>query len=153
MLQSISRNVVDRKQYIDKERFVCLFKEKGDLNMFNSCGGGQKFIERKKLIIQVNKMKRLKSNSPRRTVKVKFTMRHKFTVFFFQIFMWTIFKILIEFVTIFILSYVLVLWPQGMWDLSSLTRDQTLTPCIGRGGLNYWMAREVPTQSFFKRKI
>ena len=35
-----SRNVVDRKQYIDKERFVCLFKEKGDLNMFNSCGGG-----------------------------------------------------------------------------------------------------------------
>ena len=49
-----------------------------------------------------------------------------------------------------ILSYVLVLWPQGMWDLNSLTRDQTLTPCIGRGGLNYWTAREVPTQSFLR---
>ena len=46
-----------------------------------------------------------------------------------------------------ILSYVLVLWPQGMWDLSYLTRDQTRTPCIG---LNYWTVREVPTQSFLR---
>ena len=46
--------------------------------------------------------------------------------------MWTIFKVFIEFVTILHLFYVLVLWLQGMWDLSSLTRDQTCIPCIGR---------------------
>ena len=38
----------------------------------------------------------------------------------------------------------LVFWPRGMWDLSSLTRDQTRTPCIGRRSLNHWTAREVP---------
>ena len=37
--------------------------------------------------------------------------------------MWIIFKVSIEFVTILFLSYVLVLWPDGMWDLSCLTRD------------------------------
>ena len=36
-------------------------------------------------------------------------------------------------------------WPQGMWDLISLTRDQTRNPCIGRGSLNHWTTREVPT--------
>ena len=35
------------------------------------------------------------------------------------------FKVLIEFVTVLLLSYVLVFWPQGIWDLNSLTRDQT----------------------------
>ena len=34
--------------------------------------------------------------------------------------------------------------PDGMWDLSSLTRDQTLIPCIGRWILNRWTTREVP---------
>ena len=29
------------------------------------------------------------------------------------------------------LFYVLVFWAQGMWDLSSLTRNQTCAPCIG----------------------
>ena len=38
----------------------------------------------------------------------------------------------------------LVFWPRGMWDLSSLTRDQTCTPCIGRWSLNHWTTREVP---------
>ena len=42
--------------------------------------------------------------------------------------MWTIFKGFIEFVTILLLFYVLVFWPRGTWDLSSPTRDQTLTP-------------------------
>ena len=46
--------------------------------------------------------------------------------------MWTIFKVFIEFVTILFLFYVFVFWPQGMWDLSSLTRDRTCTPGIGR---------------------
>ena len=49
--------------------------------------------------------------------------------------MWTIFKVFIEFVTILLLFYVLFFWPGGMWDLSSLTRDQTLTPCIERQSL------------------
>ena len=35
-------------------------------------------------------------------------------------------------------------WPQGMWDLSSLTGDQTRIPCIGRRSLNHWTTREVP---------
>ena len=35
----------------------------------------------------------------------------------------TIFKVFIEFVTILLLFYVLVFWPQDMWDLSFLTRD------------------------------
>ena len=32
-----------------------------------------------------------------------------------------------------------------MWDLNSLTRDWTCTPCIGRRSLNHWIAREVPS--------
>ena len=39
---------------------------------------------------------------------------------------------------------VLVSWLRGMWDLSSPTRGQTHTPCIGRRTLNHWTAREVP---------
>ena len=35
-----------------------------------------------------------------------------------------------------------------MWDLSSSTRDQTRTPCIGRRSPNYWTAREVPVLLF-----
>ena len=34
--------------------------------------------------------------------------------------------------------------PHGMWDLSSLTRDRTHVPCIGRWILNHWTTREVP---------
>ena len=34
-------------------------------------------------------------------------------------------------------------WPQGMWDLSSLTRDQTCAAYIGGLRFNYWTAREV----------
>ena len=44
--------------------------------------------------------------------------------------MWTSFKVFIEFVTILLLFYVSVFWPQGIWDLSSQTRDQTYAPCI-----------------------
>ena len=60
------------------------------------------------------------------------------------------FKVCIVFVTILFLFYLLVFWPRGMWDLSSLTRDQTCTPCIGRRSLNHWTAREVPA---FKKYI
>ena len=36
--------------------------------------------------------------------------------------MWTSFKDFIEFVTVLLLFYVLVFWPQGTWDLSSTTK-------------------------------
>ena len=42
----------------------------------------------------------------------------------FKIFlMWAIFKVFIKFVMLFLLYYVLVFWPQGMWDLISMKRD------------------------------
>ena len=34
--------------------------------------------------------------------------------------------------------------PQGMWDLSSWTRDRTCVPCIGRQTPNHWTTRETP---------
>ena len=42
--------------------------------------------------------------------------------------------------------------PCTMWDLSSLTRDCTLVPCIGRRFLNHWVTREVP-YNFFLNSI
>ena len=36
------------------------------------------------------------------------------------------------------------LFPWGVWDLSSSTRDRTLIPCIGSWILNNWSIREVP---------
>ena len=36
----------------------------------------------------------------------------------------------IEFVIILFLFYVLIFWPQGIWDLGSPTRDQTHAPHI-----------------------
>ena len=58
--------------------------------------------------------------------------------------MWPIFEVFIGFVTRLLLFYVLVFWPWGMWDLSSQTRDWTLTPYTGRQSLNHWTTREVP---------
>ena len=60
-------------------------------------------------------------------------MMEKRVTFFKDFFwggMWTIFKISIEFGIVLLLFYVFVFWPQG--DLSSLIRDQTCTPYIGR---------------------
>ena len=58
-----------------------------------------------------------------------------FKVFFF--FNVTFLKVFTEFVTMLLLFYDLVFWPQGMWDLSTPTRDQTLTNSIGRRSLNH----------------
>ena len=58
--------------------------------------------------------------------------------------MWTIFKVFVEFVTILFLLYVSVFQPQGMWDHSSPTRDQTCSLCTGSWRPNHWTAREVP---------
>ena len=59
------------------------------------------------------------------------------------------FKGFIKFVTILLLFYVLVFWPWGMWDLSSPTRDWTLTSCIGKQSLNHWVTREISAFFFF----
>ena len=51
-----------------------------------------------------------------------------FSKFFFFL-IWIIFKVFTEFATTVLLFYVLVFfWLQGMWDISSLTRDWTHTP-------------------------
>ena len=70
--------------------------------------------------------------------------------FFFDFFDVDHFEVCIEFVTMLLLFHVLLFWSLGMWDLSSPTRDRT--PCIGRGSLNQWTAREVPLSGpfFFK---
>ena len=46
------------------------------------------------------------------------------------------------------LSYVLVFWPQSMWDLSSPSKDGTHTDCIEKQNLNCWIAREVSLHFF-----
>ena len=48
----------------------------------------------------------------------------------------------IEFVTILLLLY--IFWLRGMWNLSTLTRNQTCMPCIGRWSPNLWITRGVP---------
>ena len=59
------------------------------------------------------------------------TLKAKWQIFYKDVLMWTVFKVFIEFVTIFLLFYfpfflllfyVLVFWPQGMWDIRPLTR-------------------------------
>ena len=59
--------------------------------------------------------------------------------FFLKIFIlrWTIFKVFIEFITMLLLFYVLVYWPQ---DQGSSPHP----PWTGRESLNPWPSREVP---------
>ena len=56
-------------------------------------------------------------------------------------------------VTILLLFYVWSFWPQGIWDLSSPTRDPICTPYIGRRSLNHWTTREVPSSPFLTRQL
>ena len=58
--------------------------------------------------------------------------------------MWTIFKVSLEFVTIWLLFYVLVFW-RGMWGFSSLTSNRT---CTGRQSFQLWTARAAPVRAF-----
>ena len=62
----------------------------------------------------------------------------------------TIFKVFTEFVTISFLSYVLVFWPQGMWDLSSRTRDQITPPAFVGKALTSGPPGKSPSESVFK---
>ena len=57
-------------------------------------------------------------------------------------------KVFFEFVTVLLLFF--VFWPQGMWDLRSLTRQQTHIPWVGRGSLNHWSIKEVPGGRFYR---
>ena len=70
---------------------------------------------------------------------------------------WTIFKVFIEFVTILLLFYVLVFWLQGMWDLSSPTKDWTWLPwkgtswpldSQGRCWISYFLIKWTSTLGF-----
>ena len=71
-----------------------------------------------------------------------------FLRFFFWV--WTTFKVFIEFVTVLLLLYCLVFWPRGMWDLSYPTRAWTCTPRIERWSLNDWTTKEVPLWLFLE---
>ena len=53
-----------------------------------------------------------------------------FYLFFKAFFMWTIFKVFMECVTILPLFYVLGFWLWDVWDLSSLTRNSSHTPAL-----------------------
>ena len=63
--------------------------------------------------------------------------------------MWTIFKVFTEFATILLLLFLFCFFcgvgQDACGNLNSPTRDQTSTPCIGRGALNHWISREVPS--------
>ena len=71
--------------------------------------------------------------------------------FSFIFLMWTIFEVFIEFVAKLFLFYALSVWPWGMCDLSSLTKDGTSTLCIGEWCFHHWTTREVLAISFLKR--
>ena len=47
-------------------------------------------------------------------------------------------------VAVLLLFCVLVFWPQGVWNLSTPTRDWTCNSCTGKRSLNHLIAREVP---------
>ena len=61
---------------------------------------------------------------------------------FFKTFWCGSFFVSTDFITRLSLLYVLVFWPQGMWDSSSPTRDQTCTRYIGRQSLNHRTTRK-----------
>ena len=58
------------------------------------------------------------------------------------------FKVFSKFFTILLLCFLSFSGRWGMWDLSSLTRGWTCTPCIGRWSLNHWIVKEVPLDVF-----
>ena len=63
--------------------------------------------------------------------------------------MWMTFKVFIEFVTIWLLFYIL----EVTWDLSSSTMDRIRNLCPGRESPNHWTTREVPLFNFLYKDI
>ena len=77
-------------------------------------------------------------------LKFQIEIKHNILItFLFRFFHVDHFKVFIEFVTILLLLYVLIFWPQDMWGLSSPTRGQTHTSCPGRQSLNHQTTREI----------
>ena len=60
----------------------------------------------------------------------------------------TIFHVFTDFFTILLLFYVLDFWLQGMWNLSSPTRDWTRISCLWRRSLKHWTSGKAPTCAF-----
>ena len=59
--------------------------------------------------------------------------------------MWTLFKVFVESVTTLLLLFMFLFWgPWSLWDLSSLTRDQTCAPCVGRLSPHHWTIKQDP---------
>ena len=79
-----------------------------------------------------------------------FCVSHSSSIFFFKIFFLCGHFKSLYWICNNILFYVLVFWPEAMWDLSFLTRDQTCTHCIGGWSLNHWVIWEVPLLFLFK---
>ena len=81
----------------------------------------------------------------RPSICLKFRLLKMYIFFFFKIFFFGCGPFLKSLLNLsqYCLFYVLVFCLQGMWDLSSPTRDQTCIPCIGRWSLNHWTTREV----------
>ena len=65
-------------------------------------------------------------------------------------FIWTILKAFIEFVTIVFCVMFWLLLPPGIWDPSFLTRDRSLTLCIGKRSLKHRTTREVSLLRFLR---
>ena len=58
--------------------------------------------------------------------------------------MWTIFKVIIEFISYSIaLSHMLSFWTLVMWDLSSLIRDELAYPASKGRSYNHWTPSEI----------
>ena len=87
-----------------------------------------------------------RSHAPRSDHKQHLLKEWELSFFFYDFFfMQAIFLKsslnLLQYCTCFMFS---VFGPWGKWDVSSPTRDQTHTPCIGRWSLNHWITRQVP---------
>ena len=63
---------------------------------------------------------------------------------FFFFLTWSILKVFIEFVTILLPFYILFFWSRGMWNFSSLARDQTHTSYTGRQILTTGLTGKSP---------
>ena len=62
--------------------------------------------------------------------------------------MWAILKLFVEFVTILLLFYVLVFWPQGMWDLGSQLAVKLAPPALEGKVLTTGPPEESPDRLF-----
>ena len=51
-------------------------------------------------------------------------------------------------VFLFYVLFFFFFWPGGSWGLGSPTRNQTCTPCLGRGSLSHCTPREVSVFTF-----